>query len=249
MKNVATLLVVLAFFTSSQLRASVGQDVTSTLITQTIEVGQPLAPCEAADVVGVIARATGVPAGIEFIPGDCGYGHTARSTTRQSLQGLSVREALDRIAEWDPRYRWQLLDGVISFRPVEAWDRPDHFLHTTTGALQLGDENMGGAFVAISRILGMRHVSAPTARTPLAEKRFSVSLGDTSVLAALDAVVRAHGEMWWEVRYCKSEPSRQYATVFLRTFDKADLGVRIDQSFRSRKAIDPCAHDIGSSPR
>ena len=31
MRNVATLLVVLAFFTSSQLRASVGQDVTSPL--------------------------------------------------------------------------------------------------------------------------------------------------------------------------------------------------------------------------
>ena len=135
---------------------------------------------------------------------------------------------------------------VISFRPVEAWNQADHFLHTTTGALQLVDENMGGAFVAISRTLGVRHVSAPTARTPLAEKRFSVSLGDTSALAALDAVVRVHGQMWWEMRYCKPESLRQYATVFLRTFDKAGLGARIDQSFRSRKASDPCAHDIGS---
>jgi hypothetical protein len=245
MRNLAALLVASAFFTSSHSTASAGQDVTAALITRTIEVGQPIAPCEAADVVGVIARTTGVPAGVEFIPGDCGYRHTERSTTRQALQGLAIREALDRIVEWDPRYRWRLLDGVISFRPVDAWDRPDHFLHTTTGALQLADVNIGEAFVAISRILGVRHVSAPVPRTPLAEKQFSVAPGDTSVVAALDAVVRAHGEMWWEVRYCKPEPLRQYATVFLRTFDNAGLGVRVDQSFRSRKAIDPCAHDIG----
>lgn len=132
------------------LQGDVYQDLDSTLITQTIEVGQPLAPCEAADVVGFIARIMGVPAGIEFVPGDCGYRHVARSATRQSLQGLSIREALNQIVQWDPRYEWKLLQGVVSFRPVAATNRPDHFLHTTTGDLDLVDDDMAGALAAIT---------------------------------------------------------------------------------------------------
>lgn len=240
MKN-ATLLVCAGFLQFSSLHGHVHQDVTSTLITQTVEVGHPLAPCEAADVVGFIARVTGVPAGIEFVPGDCGYRHFARSATRQSLQGLSIREALNQIVRWDPRYQWKLLDGVISFRPLAATNRPDHFLHTTTGDLDLVDDDVAGAFVAITDLLGAKQSSGPPPRTPLAEKRFSVSLSSVSAVAALDAVVRAHGAMWWEVRYCRPEASRRYATVNLWTFDKGGVGYRLDQSFRASKAPDPCS--------
>jgi hypothetical protein len=240
MKNHATLLVCAGLLQFSALHGHVNQDVTSTLITQTVEVGQPLVPCEAADVVGFIARVTGVPAGIEFVPGDCGYRHFARSATRQSLQGLSVREALDQIVQWDPRYEWKFLEGVVSFRPVAATNRPDHFLHTTTGNLELVDDDVAGALAAITAMLGAKHSARPPARTALAEKRFSVSLTSVSAVAALDAVVRAHGAMWWEVRYCRPEVSRRYATVNLWTFDKGGVGYRLDQSFRASKNPDPC---------
>jgi hypothetical protein len=217
------------------------QDVTATLITQTIEVGQPLVPCEAADVVGLIARVTEVPAGIEFVPGDCGYRHFGRSASRQSLQGLSIREALDQLVQWDPRYEWRLLEGVISFRPVAAINRPDHFLHTATGDLNLVDDDVAGALGAITAMLGAKHSARTPGRTPLAQKRFSVSLPSVSAVGALDAVVRAHGGMWWEVRYCKPEASRLFATVNLVTFDKGGSGYRLDQSFRARKSPDPCS--------
>lgn len=216
------------------------QNVTDTVITQAIDVGQPLAPCEAADVVGLIARVMGIPAGIEFVPGDCGYGHTARSARRHSLHGLSIREALDQIVQWDPRYHWQLLDGVVSFRPAAAINRPDHFLHDTTGALQLVEDDLEGAFAALTAMFGAKLASRRPARTALAEKRFSVSLSSASAVAALDAVARAHGAMWWEVRYCRPEASRRYATLHLWTFDKGGLGYRLDQRFRAQKAADPC---------
>jgi hypothetical protein len=225
-------------------RAQTVQDPAATLIMQAVEVTQPLGPCEAADVVGVIARVTGVPAGIEHVPGDCDYRHSARSPIRQSLQGLSVRDALDQIVRWDPRYRWQVLEGVISFRPLAARNRPDHFLHTSTGDVELVDENIAGALAAISAILGANDMARPAGRTPLAEKRFSLSLSSVSALAALDAVVKQHGAMWWEVRYCKPEVSRRYATVNLWTFDKGGLGYRLDQSFRARNAPDPCADNV-----
>jgi hypothetical protein len=238
MKNPATLLVCAGLLQFAPLQGH--QDVTSTLITQTVEVGQPLAPCEAADVVALIARVTGVPAGIEFVPGDCEYRDAARSATRQSLQGLSVREALDQMVVRDPRYGWQLLDGVVSFRPVAAANQPKHFLHTATGDLQLVDDDMAGALAAITAMLGAKYSARPPALTPLAEKRFSVSRSSVSAVAALDAVVRAHGAMWWEVRYCKPDMSRHYATVNLWTFDKGGVGYRLDQSFRASKAPDPC---------
>ena len=241
MRNYAAPLACVVLFHLAAVESRVVQDLASTLITETIEVGQPLAPCEAADVVAFMARAVGVPAGIEFVPGDCGYRHVGRSANRQSLQGLSIREALDQIVQWDPRYQWQLRDGVISFRPVAAINRPDHFLHTATGNLELVEEDLDGALQAVTAILGANFRGRHPARTPLEDKRFSTALSSVSAVAALDAVARAHGAMWWEVRYCKPEVSRRYATVMLVTFDKGGAGSRLDQSFRASKAPDPCS--------
>jgi hypothetical protein len=106
--------------------------------------------------------------------------------------------------------------------------------------LALVDDDVAGALGAITAMLGANRSAGTPGRTPLAQKRFSVSRPSVSAVAALDAVVREHGAMWWEVRYCKPEASRRYATVNLWTFDKGGVGSRLDQSFRASKSPDPC---------
>lgn len=242
MKHGAPLVAAAVALCVGQPQVDARQDVTATVISQTIEVGQPPGPCEAAGVVALIARVMQVPAGVEHAPGACTPtpSRNATASARESLQGLSVREALDRIVEWDPRYQWQLLDGVVSFRPVTAIGRPDHFLHTSAGSLHLDNENVGGALVAIAAMLGAGARAALPSRTPLAEKRFSLSVTATSAVDALDAIVRAHGEMWWEMRYCRPEASPESATLYLYTFDKGGVGYRLYQTLRGRGATDPC---------
>lgn len=60
-----------------------------------------------ARLVGALARAAGVPMGIELAPG------TPRKVSPRRLTGLTVREADDVLAAVDPRYEWREMDGVI----------------------------------------------------------------------------------------------------------------------------------------
>lgn len=77
-------------------------------------------------------------------------------------------------------------------------------------------------------------------RTPQETVQFSVPAHTLSVLQALDVVVRRHGAMRWEVRYCRAELSRRFASIALYTFDNGGLMFQLDQSFRARGEPNPC---------
>jgi hypothetical protein len=53
---------------------------------------------------------------------------------------------------------------------------------------------------------------------------FSISLGATTVVDALNAVVRAHGSLRWTVEYCRPQARFEYAMVRLTTFDGDGIG-------------------------
>lgn len=223
------------------------QDVAERVISGPVEVSVPLAPCEAASAAGIIAVMAEVPAGIEHAPGACDYRSVPTTRpNRRSLHGLSVKEALDLLVQLDPRYRWTISEGVISFRPAEAVARRDHFLHTATGSLELTEDDLGGALAAVAALLGDRYVPPPAMRTAQAMHRFTLRRPVTSVVEALDAIVRTHGTSWWEVRYCQPTLAREFATLTLWTFDKAGLGVRLGAAARRRGQSDPCAR--GAQP-
>ena len=128
------------------------------------------------------------------------------------LRGKTVREALDSLIALHPGYEWRSVNGVIHVRPESAFTNRDHFLNHAAGPLAMKDALPLQATFAVHRVFVpacvIRHPiytdqrdeflkNEPEAmRTPVT---FSFKGG--TVLDLLDAVVRAHGSLYWNVTY------------------------------------------------
>jgi hypothetical protein len=183
----------------------------------------PLGHCVVPELAGHVFKATLSPGGVEYLPGRCGR-HVPSRGERVSLRGLTAREALDRLVQLDARYRWVERDGVLIVRPVIAWDHPGHFLHRTV-SLAFTDQNVGGALSALLTAIGpTKFPGERTFNTLQMNRRFSVSLNATSVLEAMNAVARTHGDLQWLVGYCQPQSKVEFASVMLHTFDDGGIG-------------------------
>ena len=216
------------------------------IIGENIAVGVPLAPCAVPAVVTRIARAMRVPLGLEPVPELCVAAKPAREQVEElALTGLSVRAALDRLVELDPRYQWLEADGVLVMRPLAAWNDRDHFLHRTLPSFRVRNQNVGGALDALMTALGPYRFGGGqqmASRTAEGDQHFSISLGATSILEAFNAVARTHGALWWTVRYCQLQARYEFATLYLNTFDGSSLGSHaIFLRHDDGKTHDPCA--------
>ena len=146
---------------------------------------------------------------------------------RSVLTGMSVTRAFDRLVELDERYVWSEADGVLVLRPGVTWFDSNHFLNRRIPQFRVKDGRMWAAMDAVhSALSGARGPADEVwpAGTPQSDRRFSVSLGTTTVIDALNAVVRAHGSLRWAVEYCKPQALFEYATVRLNTFDGGGIG-------------------------
>ena len=180
--------------------------------------------CTVPDAVAGLARRFQIQVGVEYLPVDCG--RVRRDAPREgeaiNLLGLSVAEALEKLSAMDRRYRWIEHDGLIVMRPVSAWGDPNNILNFTTTSFTLEDVNLGGALDAVmSAVIGRPKKGGELLanRTEQGARFFSVKTGSTSVGGALDAIVRAHGDLWWQV--LGSDDRRM---IFLYTFDGSGLG-------------------------
>ena len=174
-------------------------ELTSRTIEEDIVVRLPSIPCQIPSLVVLIATALKIPAGVEAVPERCPDGKAPPvKATGRPLRGMTVREAMDTLVQVDPRYRWVESGGVIVLRPAEAWESADHFLHRSVSRFAFDDEDMMGALAGVLTALGPYDVpggQTPGGSTPLANHRFSVKLGATSIYEALNAIVKAHGEL------------------------------------------------------
>lgn len=183
----------------------------------------PLGHCVVPELASHVLKATLSPGGLEYLPGRCGK-QAPSMGERVSLRGLTAREALDRLVQLDARYRWAERDGVLIVRPVTAWDHPAHFLHRTV-SVAFTDQNVGGALSALLTAIGpTKFLGEGTFNTLQMNRRFSVSLNATSVLEALNAVARTHGDLQWLVGYCQPQSKVEFARVMLHTFDDGGIG-------------------------
>jgi len=81
-----------------------------------------------------LATAARVPMGVEKVEGrPLIYSEGFVAT------GAPLRLVLDALVTIDPRYEWRLLDGVVVFRPLAAWDDPENPLAVRAGATRLLD--------------------------------------------------------------------------------------------------------------
>jgi hypothetical protein len=103
-----------------------------------------------------------------------------------------------------------------------------HFLHRTLSSFAVDDQNLAGALdqIRAARDGDVRHPSFAEIpmRTEQGLRTFSVALGTTTLFEAMNAVVREHGAMWWQVNYCQPQALAEFSQVYLYTFDGFGLG-------------------------
>ena len=146
--------------------------------------------------VSQLAAATKVPMGIEFL----GPEYPALAADIPAT-GRPLRDVLDAMIAVDPRYEWRELPGVIVMRPAAAWRDPDSLLFRLVPAVEMTGVSLTDAATHVARALG--HPS------PLVMPRgttISLNQPQGTMLDLVNAVVRAHGEMFWELKR-ETEPS------------------------------------------
>jgi hypothetical protein len=218
---------------------AVAQDVPVPPLQRTIdtdlEVPLPIHACSVPDAVTGLARRLHFLAGVEYLPGACSRLYQpGRSPNRLNLRGLSLADALEKLVALDPRYRWRDSDGVIVMRPAEAWADPANLLNFKTSSFTLEDATLGSALHAVvSAMDGKPRMDGEgfATRTEQGNRLFSVRTGPTSAGGAVDAIVRAHGDMWWELKdFVVAEKDQR--VLWLRTFDGSGLGAPIRNAAR-----------------
>lgn len=136
-----------------------------------------------------LAKATRVPMGIEFLGAP-----DEPSWVPISTSGRTLREVLDAMVAADARYEWREMGGVIAVRPVSAWNDSNSLLFRQVAPVQLTDVSPQAAVLRVAQVLGRAEpLSFPDGR-PL-----SVDLPEGTVLDLVNAILRAHGELTWEL--------------------------------------------------
>lgn len=216
--------------------AAAAQDATvpplERLIDIDYEIRVPVNDCAVPSMVAGLARRYHFLAGAEYLPVDCQsiWRETPRTGELLNLRGLTIRAALEKLATLDPRYRWIERDGMVVIRPLKAWGDRTNMLNYTTTSFALDEVNLGGALDAVlSAITGIGRTSGQllSNRTEQAARSFSVKAGATSVGEALDAIVRAHGQSWWEVKIGTVRQNELRPMIWLRTFDDSGIGAGV----------------------
>jgi len=202
-------------------------------------------PCAVPQRVKNILTDIRAVGGIEYLPAASFCRHSAYSATASfDFRGGGVRAALDRLVAFDPRYRWEYQNGVIVLRPADAWGNPDDFLETRLPSFAVEEATFMAAIYALATPLAGFQLSGDVGPNPTEQeaRRFSLSLKDTTVLAALNAIVRRHGALIWEVNYCKPSARYEYAHFSFRTFDGGGGGNHSAVLDRNGAMREACQH-------
>ncbi|HUE87546.1 MAG TPA: hypothetical protein VMO26_15840 [Vicinamibacterales bacterium] len=186
-------------------------------VTTNLTLKSPVASCTVPRMAALIARQLEIPSGIELLPGPC-TSPDQPMADEIPLIAMPFQDVLDLLVKADSRYYWVYSDGVVVVRPLDAWNKKDHFLHDTLQPVELKEQNIGAA---MDQIFAQPGVSAGGGELIMTgdPSTITLSLGPVSRIEALDAVVRAHGRLRWEVSYCRPELESDVATVRLFTYD------------------------------
>ena len=122
------------------------------------------------------------------------------------VTGLPLRQVLDSLVAIDPRYEWRVVDGVVVFRPIEAWNDPAHFLSRFVDPVSLVDVPFAEV---VRKVLETVGVSRPPSLFPDSRPVWLATPSGT-VQDLLCAMVRLHGNMTWV--YGEMEPDDQRLT-------------------------------------
>ena len=173
-----------------------------------------------------LATTTGVPMGIEVATG-----RVPRRPENASVEfratGRTLREVLDRLLEWDNRYEWRELDGVVVVRPVSAWSDSANVLFSLVADVEQHEVTTTEAVKAVVKALGggdQKYSVFPDSR------RVSVSAGRGSAMDLLNALVKVHGSLAWSLEPAEGDEIRATGLghrLTLRVAGGTGLGVLV----------------------
>jgi hypothetical protein len=136
-----------------------------------------------------LAAATGTPFGFESGPPG-----PPSMRGEYVATGRPLGEALATIVALDPRYEWREMNGVIVVRPAAAWSDARSALFALAPRVRLDDAPTVEAVTAVAVALGRDPrdlIAFPDGR------RISLDVHNGTMLDLLNAIVRAHGELFW----------------------------------------------------
>jgi hypothetical protein len=148
-------------------------------------------------LVGALARVTGVPMGIEYVA----PGFLPATGSPPTLTGLTVRDALDTMARVGAA-QWREMEGVIVIRTDAAWPEGPHPLDLPVPSLQLNDAVAQQALAVACAVLG----AAESPATP-ERRRFTLAFPGGRLIDFLNSAVREHGTLSWSFARTPSMPA------------------------------------------
>ena len=128
-------------------------------------------PCELWTALEQLARQAQVRIGFEQTP-DCWSAPWSGwpGGNSLSLEGLTPRQAFDRLLSHRPDYRWAEIDGVVVIRPVPAWAPEGSVLNGPVAAFAVVDES--SALHPACDLPVSQAVAVPRAHRPAALEQF-----------------------------------------------------------------------------
>ena len=119
--------------------------------------------------------------------------------TAVDLTGLTVRAALDRVVESDPRYAWHQIGDAVVVRPIGAWEDAEHPLQAAAGAEQADDQPLAEAIRQVLRGAPLPpEMAALTARVDRGARVVRTATPGTALarLSALAALGEVFVQVW-----------------------------------------------------
>jgi hypothetical protein len=161
---------------------------------QNFQLPRQLPPCGLEAVLQRLAKETGVRVGIER-PLECDGRKTLAFPQvykpldlagAEVLDGVRLKDVLGRLAALVPDYDWAIMDGVVVFRPSDAWKDARSPLAARVPAIHFSEAPLGRVMAAI--------LNLPVPGTP--GHHMSIDFPGGTVLEALNALVRSQPAMW-----------------------------------------------------
>ena len=203
--------------------------------------------CDLWTTIEQIARQSGVRVGLENPPG-CPPGSTGRDAGEDALalDGLTPRAAFDLVMQLRPEFSWREVDGVVVWRPVEAWVNQSHALHRPVAAFAVAGVHPHHALHALLASaqptlfwphtdlhlssLG-RRLFDPNA-SGLIDRPISVNFPGGRLLDGLNAVTMPFGGIWQVANPGPLEsgpirPGTHFLRIAVQTldFDEGNTGI------------------------
>jgi hypothetical protein len=127
-----------------------------------------------------------------------------------NLRNPTVRQILNDLAALDPDYAWRDVAGVAVVRPTTTWTDPTDPLNFHAEAFSVSDATLIDVVAFILR----RHDVDGSALNderygPLLTRHFSMVFNGGTILDALNALIKAHQSVWWQVFAPRSETRKK----------------------------------------